>query len=131
MFGTLIGVGIFFPNKITAYKVAAPHVLNPLESLTDTPDEASIKEAINFISDNMGLKRTEMYQTLVCESNLKYNAVGDSGLAYGVAQFHKGTFDSFCKGDYYSTKDQLICMANMWKENLQFHWSCWKNYFAS
>jgi hypothetical protein len=135
--GTLALVGIFVPTTTHSEIGYAVQVIKtPLESLSETPTAEQIKSAIVYIADNMGLNRTQMYQTLVCESNLKYNAVGDNGRAFGVAQFHKATWDLFNKKrgthlNYYSTKDQILMMGWAFKNDLQRNWSCWKYYFSS
>lgn len=91
----------------------------------------------------MDLNQTEILQTLVCESGLKYNAKGDWNgrifLAYGVAQFHKGTWDYFNTlrakqglgqlTDYKSTKQQLQMIAWAFDNKLKSHWSCYNNLY--
>ena len=73
----------------------------------------------------------EIYQTIICESNFRHEGVfGDSGKAYGIAQFHKPTFDGFCEGDYYNMEDQLECMAKMFSNNLQSHWTCFSRLYG-
>jgi len=60
-------------------------------------------------------------------------ATGDSGLAYGILQFHKETFDKYSteygmKLDYKNPKDQILLADYMLKENIDNikHWSVWK-----
>ena len=64
-----------------------------------------------------------------CECNLKKDhekCLGDKGLAFGRAQFHKSTFEAYCLGDYRSEKDQVFCAAEMISEDKGYHWSCFK-----
>ena len=64
-----------------------------------------------------------------CECNLKKDhekCLGDKGLAFGRAQFHKSTFEANCVGDYRSEKDQVFCAAEMISEDKGYHWSCFK-----
>jgi hypothetical protein len=105
--------------------------INPLESLTERPTKEEIKQALVFISQEYGLDETQLLTTIQCESGFSYDPDGhnDGGLAYGVAQFHKPTFKQYCQGDYYSAKDQLRCLAEMWVDGEQGHWSCYNNHF--
>lgn len=70
-----------------------------------------------------------------CESSWKDTAKGDHGLAYGLAQFHEETFDSFKasaikqgepfqKLEYKNPQDQITLMAWAFKNGLEKHWSC-------
>jgi hypothetical protein len=91
-----------------------------------------VKLAISYIAKKYFLDESELMQVINCESSYRTTAIGDGGLAYGLLQFHKPTFYAFCKGDYYSAKDQLSCVGKMWqKPELKLHWSCWKRYFTN
>jgi len=64
-----------------------------------------------------------------CECNLKKDheeCLGDKGLAFGRAQFHKPTFEANCLGDYRSERDQVFCAAEMISGGKGHNWSCWK-----
>ena len=64
-----------------------------------------------------------------CECNLKKDhekCLGDKGLAFGRAQFHKSTFEANCVGDYKSERDQVFCAAEMISGGKGFNWSCFK-----
>ena len=117
------------PLKISEDKSKALQYVNPIESLSEKPTVSEIKQAITYISHKYGLDEPQLMVTLNCESGLRYNAVGDHGKAYGVAQFHLATFKAYCSGDYYSAKDQLKCVSDMFKRGLQLNWSCWRSYF--
>jgi len=67
------------------------------------------------------------------ESRGNENAVGDKGLANGILQFHKSTFDYFCekyglKLDYCSSEDQKLLADYMLQDNFNNirHWSVYK-----
>lgn len=88
--------------------------------------------AIREVAQKYLIDESSLMQTIKCESGFQHAGVfGDHGVAYGLAQFHKDTFDRFCDGSYYSAKDQLICAAQMFRDGHQRHWSCWKKYFSS
>lgn len=104
---------------------------SPLDVLTDNPTISEIKEAIVYVANKYGVEESQLMTTIKCESEFYHNQYGDDGAAFGLAQYHKPTFDRFCTGDYYSAKDQLECMAEMFSKGLQKHWTCWRIYFSS
>lgn len=133
MIGTSVLISITIPNKIFGeYSKALAPQYNPLESLSDNPTISEIKLAISYVAKKYLVDESQLMQVIKCESSYRTNAVGDDGLAYGLLQFHKPTFDKFCEGNYYSAKDQLVCAAKMWSQNEKnkLHWSCWKKYFS-
>ena len=91
--------------------------------LSPTRDLPPIQEYIK----NKGIKR--LYEVARCESSFKIDAVGDHGLAYGVMQFHKATFDGYAKKyglllDYKNPYHQVDLATLMFKDKLQYHWTC-------
>jgi len=68
----------------------------------------------------------ELYKVIECESSWNSNAIGDLGKAFGLAQFHKPTFDRFCEGEYKNPFDQIKCFVKMAAEKGQQHWTCFK-----
>jgi len=65
-----------------------------------------------------------------CESSGIENAVGDGGLAYGVAQFHRETFNWMCKLsgknlNYYNAQDQKELLRWALEAGYQRHWTCY------
>ena len=78
------------------------------------------------IAAKFGLDYEKLSATIKCESGFRHQGVfGDNGKAYGIAQFHRPTFDRYCEGDYYNMNDQLECMGEMWSQGLMKHWSCY------
>ena len=126
-------MGAAIPLKTTGDESKAlPSITpNPIESLSKTPTTEEVKKAVVFIANNMGLNADQFYRTIQCESGFNYDPPrwNDAGLAYGVAQFHADTFYGNCKGDYYSARDQIVCMATMWKEKIQWPWTCFTDLF--
>lgn len=68
-----------------------------------------------------------------CESNFEPKAVGDHGLAKGIFQYHKSTFEDFSsllgeKLEYTSYKDQAKLTAYVFAKHpeLRKHWSCFR-----
>lgn len=73
----------------------------------------------------------EIYQTLICESQLNPDAIGDNGDSIGIAQFQQPTFDEFSKKynldlDINNTRDQLILMKMMFADGYAYRWTCWR-----
>lgn len=78
-----------------------------------------------------GLDYDKLYNIVNCESSWNYQVIGDSGLAYGLAQFHKSTWDSFSKSygeklDYYNPFHQIDLMTWAFSKGLSSHWTCTK-----
>lgn len=73
-----------------------------------------------------------MKRTIDCESDWNEEAVGDGGLAYGIAQFHEKTFDwmkGLAKRDdllYKERDDQIELMAWAFSNGYAHHWSCYQ-----
>jgi len=67
-----------------------------------------------------------------CESSWNIAAVGDSGRAYSLLQFHAPTFEGFKEEaemtdlEYDSWKDQLRLGAWGFANDKEHHWTCWK-----
>ena len=129
---TLVIIGILIPRTTIADKSEAQVIpKSPLDVLTNNSSKDEIIMAIRYVSVKYGVNESEMMTTIKCESTFYHNQYGDNGLAYGIAQFHKPTFDRFCSGDYKSLKDQLNCMGQMFQKKLQGHWTCYKKYFGT
>ena len=124
-------VGLLFPFKINGDGSPGLLWINPLESLPDKPNAGSIKSALSYISVKYGLNQSELYKTLMCESGLRVDAKNPNSSAYGIAQFIKSTWDTYCEGDRTDTKAQLRCMAEMWQKGMMKHWKCWKPYLSN
>lgn len=141
MIGTLAmssianAITIEAPKGDAMSKSACPAKINKASnkvseaSLDKNPSPAQIKKRIANLSHKYGLDYDQLHDVLQCESNLMPDRYGDSGLAFGIAQFHKETFDQFCSGDYYNTDDQLVCMAKMFKKGKANHWSCFRRLY--
>lgn len=76
----------------------------------------------------------EMAKTIQGESGWQETVIGDHGLAYGIAQFHKDTFLRWSKEmgltlDYHSTTDQLQVMAYAFGKGVKYKsaWTAWRN----
>ncbi len=122
---TAVLVNLTIPSKILGDPPEALYIPTPYDVLSETPTPQELELAVRWLADKYGLG-DRFVRTIKCESGFKYNAVGDHGLAYGPAQFHKATFDRYCLGDYKSPKDQIMCMTGMIILGEEHNWTCWK-----
>lgn len=96
----------------------------------DTHD--AVKDAIAHYTTRFGVDTEVMTKVIKCESGFNPHVPGDHGAAYGLAQFHKGTFYGFAKEmgvrdyDYYNPLNQLEVMAWAFANGHQSHWTCFK-----
>lgn len=133
MFVTALAlVALFYPRTIHSDVVeTTQNSINPLSSLSETPTINEIKQAIDYIAIEYGLNKEQLNKTIQCESGFQYDAKNNSSTASGVAQFLDSTFKHYCRGSKDSTKDQLICMAEMWNDNQQSQWECWNTIYGN
>jgi len=85
-------------------------------------------KTLGAISEDLfsGLKYRTIIKCLAkLESGYRTDVYGDKGLAYGILQYHKPTFNRFCTGNYYSAQDQIRCCDAMLTRdfNLISHWT--------
>jgi len=123
-------LGISYPNTTHGDKSESKYFSSPLDVLSVSLSESAIKGAISYVAINNGLDPEILLSVAQCESGFKVDAVGDSGKAYGLFQFHKPTFDGFCRGDYYSAKDQIVCAGEMFANHQESHWTCYKKLYG-
>jgi hypothetical protein len=127
LFGIATFIGLLTPLKIYSDFAPAMQPLTAINVLSDSSSISMIKLAISETAIKYGIEKSELMQVIECESGFKVKVKGDSGKAYGLLQFHKPTFKGFCKGDYYSPKDQLECAGQMFQTpKLKLHWTCFK-----
>ena len=63
----------------------------------------------------------------ICESGLNPLAIGDKGTSFGLFQYKKATWNTFCEGDIMNPQDQIKCASKMLENELgKQHWkNCW------
>ena len=123
-----IVIGTCLPTIIEADEIAAPPTGKAFYMVL--ADEASITYAVPAVEIKTVLKHESDYDPV---------AVGDHGLARGIAQFHKETFDQYesyyhkstgLHLNYVSGEDQIRLMAWMWKNysKTKLLWSTYRKY---
>lgn len=110
LFAVLLAIaGAETKTKITEVS-SAPRRLPLVRELT------SVEKAIRVIS---------------CESGWIHESYGDNGKAYGLAQFHKDTFNwlAMLKGgrlNYYNAQDQFDLLVWAIENNYGYLWTCYR-----
>lgn len=104
------------------------------EPVVETKAPLTEQESIQFWADYFGSSYQELIMVAKCESGVHRNPKGfnDGGKAFGLYQFHRGTFDAFSKEmgeslDYYSYNDQAKVAAYAFKQGTKYksHWTSW------
>ena len=113
-------------------------------SIKRTPKEISeasdlLKKNTNPLEVIINIARAEQMNPAIlisiaeCESSMRHEGIyGDSGLAYGLMQFHEETFNEFKRRagmedlEYRNMADQVKLTAWALKNGLGEHWSCYR-----
>ena len=72
-------------------------------------------------------------KVISCESEGRFDAVGDHGLAYGIAQFHESTFNrmkalsGFYWLNYKNALDQEVLLKWALENGFGREWTCYRN----
>ena len=118
--------------------VLSVFTLQPIYATAPTRgiEQFTPRELVAYYAEQFQVSQNEMEKTITCESSWSSTDVGDHGLANGIAQFHKSTFDMWArqKGetlDYTSTHDQIKLMAWAFSkgESYKHAWTCWTKNF--
>ena len=112
---------LFTPSQITAYKVDAPQILNPLESLSEKPTKDELKLAINFLSDKYGW-RTVAYSVLIAESGGNPEAENPEWHYIKGKPFCKGSFGLFQLSCLHGKTEDLLNP----RKNIELAFKLWK-----
>lgn len=111
---------------------AAPSV--PFLGVLDNTEDTVLGHRAITTALAYGIDPVLAVEVLKCESGFNHEGLyGDGGRAYGVAQFHKGTFEWFKKDagrpdlEYTSATDQIELFAWAVKNGRASHWTCWRD----
>lgn len=112
-----LGIAASLPSRIEADK----YTFLPL-----SPKQAVIAYASMYYAP-----AEPLLKLATCESNFNPKALGDQGMAFGVFQYHKATFEAFSRLmgqslDYYSYYDQSKLTSWVWVNHpeLMKQWTC-------
>lgn len=132
---TKIFIGVFLLIIITgvvqAKQIATQKVSAVQETVEPEPAPLSPIEYADKYATQYGIDLALFKKVMWCESNNEPTAVGDSGKARNVLQFHKGTFIDYSKKlgkdmDYNSYKDQTELGAYMFSIGQARHWTSYR-----
>ena len=103
-----------------------------LDATGDTTE--TIEDKITRYADFYGVSAEVMSRVIAGESGFQCDIYGDSGKAFGIAQFHRPTFNAFSKElgetlDYYSCEDQIKLMAWALSKGYGRHWTVYRWYY--
>lgn len=120
---------LFVPLCIGANIADSPTIT--LELLKQKQDwtPSSIKNMISFVAREYDYKEKPLLWLAEKESSYRYSVVGDSGLANGIYQYHKPTWESFQEKygleelDINNPVDQVIMTIFALKDNQHKHWT--------
>ena len=107
----VIGIILAVPRKIIIYA-------DPIPVLTEEPLVNQAPEVSPMV-----------YEIIKCESQWKENAVGDGGRAYGLAQFHRPTWDWLTELsgkdlDYENPSHQIELLTWALENGRAYLWTC-------
>jgi soluble lytic murein transglycosylase-like protein len=98
---------------------------------TSCTNKECVKQLIDFYADFYGVDNELALNIAKCESELRHDAKGDGGKAYGVFQFHKPTFEEFARAygdetlDYKNPKDNIKLAMWAISEGRGNNWTCY------
>lgn len=116
----LIAVLTIVPTDLSVLaipKVQAEEIVWTKESLKDF--------AATVAKDN-GLHVPRFLATIRCESVWNPNAVGDGGKSFGLVQIHLPSHPNVSKEEALNPVFAINFMAEMWKNDRAYLWSCWR-----
>ena len=97
---------------------------NSILTQTQVSGKSLLQIEIETVAEKYGLSGNRMIRLANCESSLNQNAIGDSGRAVGLYQFHLSTWNENCKGDRNNQSDQIACASRMISSGMASRWSC-------
>ncbi len=121
----VLGIALLLTSIVHSDQEPIQTVQEPVKEIILTPVQYADKYTKQYSVDTVLFKKV-----MFCESSNNPNAIGDSGLARNVMQFHRPTFNTYAnlmgeELDYNSYHDQIKLAAWMWSKGLQYHWSCY------
>lgn len=80
------------------------------------------------VAQGQHLNVAHFVDVVYCESRFDYQAIGDSGTSYGIAQIHLPAHPDISKKQALDPYWSLTWMANEWSQDRANEWSCWLLY---
>jgi hypothetical protein len=127
----ILAIALLLPSSVKSKQIqplvkAEETTVQPEPEVPLSPTQYADKYAKQYGVDPVIFKKV-----MFCESHNKQSAIGDSGRAVGVFQFHKGTFDGYAKKlgktlDINSYRDQIELAAYMFSIGEARHWTAYR-----
>lgn len=126
-------------TPVSTVKSTQPVSKAPVKQEISLPcaDKTCVVDLISFYADAYDVDEDTALSVARCESEFKTTAVGDSGRAYGVYQFHEPTFREFAKKfgneglEYKSTEDSIQLAMWALANGKGNHWTCYRKITAA
>lgn len=114
-------------EDVKSTKIPVTTATRPREVLNASSND--LKEYLKQQSSLYGVDYAVLTKVVNCESS--WNSSARTSVSYGIAQFTKPTFKEYCKGEYTNAKDQLTCMASVFKKKMMSRWDCWRSLYGT
>lgn len=86
-----------------------------------------VQDYASFAAKEHGLNVKHFLGTIECESHWDFEAVGDDGTSFGIAQLHYPSRDwGIATSSAFNPKLSIDIMADSWSKGEARRWSCWK-----
>lgn len=124
-------MGFFLVGEATPTTEAhiAPEVIPepaPVVEIHREPLPVDVEGLLDEYSTLYGVSREIMMRTLYCESRLKFDAVGDGGHSFGIAQIHLPSHPEITKADALDPDFAIRFMAQEFEKGNAWKWTCWR-----
>lgn len=111
----MAGVLVMQPHTFTAHNAYFP--------FTPTTAEVFIEQ----VAEKYKIDKTELLETLKCESSLKATAVGDGGKSFGIAQIHSPSHPTITREQALDPYWAMEWTAKEFSEGRKWQWTCARN----
>ena len=115
-----LALGFGTPNSALAQQ------LPPIVYNASTSEAIVLSYAVRY-----GVNGEHLYKTLQCESGLISDAVGDKGLAIGVAQIRLDYHPDITKAEALDPFFSINFAAKEFAAGHASEWSCWREQFGN
>ena len=123
MFGVLLLLaGFTYPPS--------PILSVEIEHAAELPQVVDIDSLIQQKALQYSVNESHLRATIKCESGFKISALGDHGLARGLAQIRSDYHSEVSDAEAYSPEFSVDFMAKAFSEGREKEWSCWRSQFG-
>jgi soluble lytic murein transglycosylase-like protein len=138
LIATAVLIALFYPRTTHSDIEEAPPILNPLESLSETPTTEEVKLAVSYIANEYGIDEVCYHAIVRCESqyrnvcNFNYGCSGGIGYAQIIKQTAQHCSKKMGREiDPHNPIDNLECGAWLLKNEGTYHWGTKDTWWGS